>query len=177
MLQINKEDGGTRQFIAVTNNENKICEEVTYPRLEKVIKGYKNKSGNKVEGLGGNLNYFQTSLLKKSPNSDEMKIRIAENCVDLLCFKEGIFEEVTKNESFSIFKCNEKVLAIYHSYDDTDLNAMKNELDNLKLGNKKAYIFTFDNSGLNPSDYEEWANIDIEPIPQNILEVLGGYDA
>ena len=177
VLQVNKEDGGNRKFIAVTNNENKICEEVTYPRLEKVIKGYKDKSGNKVAGLGGNLNYFQTNLLKKSLNADEMKIRITENCVDLLCFKEGIFDEVSKKESFSIFMSNNQVLAIYHSYDNSDLNSMKIELDNIKLEKKKAYIFTFDNSGLNPSDYEDWGDIEIEPIPQNILEVLGGYDA
>lgn len=177
VLQVNKEDGGSRRFIAVTNNENKICEEVTYPRLEKVIKGYKDKSGNKVQGLGGNLNYFQTSLLKKSLNADEMKLRVTENCVDLLCFKEGIFDEVSNTNSYSIFKDKQKVLAIYHSFDNSDLAKMKSELDSFITESKKAYIFTFDPVDLNPSDYEDWKNIEIEPIPQNILEVLGGYDA
>jgi adenine-specific DNA-methyltransferase len=36
VIEMNKEDGGNRQFILVTNNENNICEEVTYPRLLKV---------------------------------------------------------------------------------------------------------------------------------------------
>ena len=31
------EDGGNRHFILCTNNENNICEEVTYQRLKTVI--------------------------------------------------------------------------------------------------------------------------------------------
>jgi len=51
----NKEDGGNRRFILVTNNENNICTNVCYPRIKKVIQGYKNLKGEQVEGLGGNL--------------------------------------------------------------------------------------------------------------------------
>lgn len=58
VLELNK-DGGNRKFILCTNNENKICEEVTYERIKRVMKGYKNKKGEKVEGLGGNLSYFK----------------------------------------------------------------------------------------------------------------------
>jgi adenine-specific DNA-methyltransferase len=174
VLQVNKEDGGNRSFIAVTNNENKICEEVTYPRLEKVIKGYKGKSGNIVPGLGGNLNYFKTSFLKKSLNADEMKIRVTENCVDLLCFKEGIFnEEHSTSDSYKIFKKGDKVLGIYNSFDYGDLLKLKNDLDNYEESIKKVYVFTFDNSGLNPNDFLDWKNIELEPIPRKILEIIG----
>ena len=41
VLELNKKDGGNRQFILCTNNENNICTDVTYPRLKKVIEGYK----------------------------------------------------------------------------------------------------------------------------------------
>lgn len=41
ILELNKQDGGNRKFILCTNNENNICEEVTYKRLENVIKNYK----------------------------------------------------------------------------------------------------------------------------------------
>jgi adenine-specific DNA-methyltransferase len=41
VLELNREDDGQRQFILCTNNENNICEEVTYPRIERVINGYK----------------------------------------------------------------------------------------------------------------------------------------
>ena len=44
VLELNAEDGGNRQFILCTKNENNICHDVTYPRIEKVIKGYKAKN-------------------------------------------------------------------------------------------------------------------------------------
>ncbi len=37
VMKLNAEDGGTRKFILVTNNENGICEKVTYERLKRVI--------------------------------------------------------------------------------------------------------------------------------------------
>lgn len=40
VLELNKEDGGTRRYIVVTNNENRICEQICYPRLRRVIQGY-----------------------------------------------------------------------------------------------------------------------------------------
>jgi len=37
VMEMNKEDGGTRQFILCTNNDNKICREVTFERIKRVI--------------------------------------------------------------------------------------------------------------------------------------------
>jgi adenine-specific DNA-methyltransferase len=177
VLQLNSEDGGNRQFILVTNNEDNICDEVTYPRLKKAIKGFKSNKDESVEGLGGNLNFFKTKFLRKSLSSDDLKIKVTENCIDLLCFKEGIFDEVDSNESFSIFKNSEYVLGIYHTYDNFDLDELKNQLNSFKEMKKKAYVFTFDKSGLNPNDFLGWKGITLEPIPQKILEVLGGLYA
>jgi len=47
VMEMNKADGGNRQFIMCTNNENKICEQITYPRIEKVINGYPFKGKEK----------------------------------------------------------------------------------------------------------------------------------
>jgi adenine-specific DNA-methyltransferase len=63
VLAANNHDGGTRQFILCTNNENKICTTVTYPRLKKVIKGYTFNS-SRIKGLGGSLQYFKTTHTK-----------------------------------------------------------------------------------------------------------------
>ena len=51
-MQLNAEDGGNRQCILVTNNENNICEEVTYERNKRVIEGYTNSKGQ----TGGRIN-------------------------------------------------------------------------------------------------------------------------
>lgn len=40
ILEMNKIDGGKRKFILCTNNQNGICRDITYKRIEKVMKGY-----------------------------------------------------------------------------------------------------------------------------------------
>lgn len=37
LMRLNKLDNGNRKFILITNNEKKICEEITYTRLKKAI--------------------------------------------------------------------------------------------------------------------------------------------
>lgn len=61
VLALNKEDGGHRQFILCTNNQNEICEKVTYERLARVSRGNK-----KVEALPCNLKYYKTEFVEKS---------------------------------------------------------------------------------------------------------------
>ncbi len=65
VLQLNKKDNGKRKFIICTNNENQICENVTYPRICRAINGYSDLKDRKVAGLGGNLKYFKTSFGEK----------------------------------------------------------------------------------------------------------------
>ncbi len=58
VLEVNQEDRGSRQFILVTNNQNNICEAITYQRLSKVINGYTNIKNKHIEGLPSNLYYY-----------------------------------------------------------------------------------------------------------------------
>jgi len=67
VLELNEEDGGNRQFILCTDNENKICTEICYPRIYKVMKGYVTPDGKKIEGLEGSLKYYKTAF----ENDDE----------------------------------------------------------------------------------------------------------
>lgn len=48
VLELNKRDDGNRKFILCTNNENNICEEVTYRRLRGVMDGYKYKGKDRT---------------------------------------------------------------------------------------------------------------------------------
>lgn len=50
VMELNEEDGGKRQFILVTNNENGIGENITRERLYRVING-KGSKGEKIEWL------------------------------------------------------------------------------------------------------------------------------
>lgn len=75
VLELNKEDGGNRKFILCTNNENNICEEVTYERIKRVIHGYAD-----VEGIPANLKYFKTDFIPKDADnvSEELLSHIKE---------------------------------------------------------------------------------------------------
>ena len=103
VMQLNKEDGGKRQCILVTNNENNICREVTYERNRRVIEGYTTPKGVQVEGLReNNLRYYRTHLLPRERTNRNMR-RLVAASTDLLCIKENLFEELKiKNEELRI---------------------------------------------------------------------------
>ena len=93
VMQLNKEDGGRRQCILVTNNENNICRDVTYERNKRVIEGYTTPKGVQVEGLReNNLRYYRTRLLPRERTNRNMR-RLVAASTDLLCIKENIFDE------------------------------------------------------------------------------------
>ena len=50
VMNLNAKDGGKRKFILVTNNENGLCEKVTYERLKRVIA---------KEGYAARLKYYK----------------------------------------------------------------------------------------------------------------------
>ena len=111
VLEMNKEDGGNRKFILCTNNENNICTDICYPRITKVINGYKNMKGEKVPGHGGNLKYYTSDFVEAGP-SDKNKRKLVNESTDMLCIKESAFELVQEAEDFKIFRNSERYLSI-----------------------------------------------------------------
>ena len=102
-MQLNAEDGGHRQCILVTNNENGICEKVTYERNRRVIQGYTTPKGEQVEGLThNNLRYYKADFISREPSSKN-KRELVKAATDLLCIKENLYEEVKVT-------CNDKTL-------------------------------------------------------------------
>lgn len=165
ILDLNKEDGGQRSFIVCTNNENGICEEICYPRIKNVIRGY-----NHNEATGGSLKYFKTKFVKKNANGDDFKTRITSECTEMLCLREGIFDEVKKAAHYRIFQQGDKTLAVYYSLARTSLPALKKELEKID-GEKTLYCFTLDPVGLSKTEFAGWHGVTLEPIPQKILDV------
>lgn len=101
-MQLNAEDAGHRQCILVTNNENNICEDVTYERNKRVINGYTTPKGVEVAGLkNNNLRYYKTEFVPRD-NSHQSRKTQAYAMTDLLCIKEGIYEEKSAFGSLSL---------------------------------------------------------------------------
>ena len=168
VLELNKEDGGNRRFILVTNNENNICTDVCYPRIEKVINGYKNLKGEMVEGLGGNLKYFKTAFVDAEP-TDENKKKLVDKSTEMLCLKEDCFDFVKEGEYFRIFKNpKDKYLGIV--YDDEGIEPIKEEIKNIGM-KFVVYVFSLDDSA-REEEFEDIKDmVELKPIPAAILNV------
>lgn len=92
-MQLNSEDGGHRKCILVTNNENNICEEVTYERNKRVINGYTTPKGEAVEGLTANtLHYYRTDFVGRNRSMRNMR-KLMSLSTDMLCIKEDLYTE------------------------------------------------------------------------------------
>lgn len=95
-IQLNAKDGGNRQCILVTNNENNICEEVTYERNKRVIQGYTNAKGVQVAGLANNnLRYFRSEYVGRE-KTHKNKRELVLAATELLCIKEDIYTELAE---------------------------------------------------------------------------------
>lgn len=98
-LELNK-DGGNRQCILVTNNENNICEEVTYERNKRVIQGYTNAKGVAVEGLkNNNLRYYKSEFVSRE-TSLKNKRELTYLATELLCIKEDCYTAFPSKEKW-----------------------------------------------------------------------------
>ena len=95
VAQLNKEDGGNRKYILCTNNENNICEEVTYKRL-----------ANIQEDLPHNLKYFKTEFIEKE--DEDLEYALLNNVKTLIELEHAIdLEESDKAVAFTLSEIRE----------------------------------------------------------------------
>lgn len=168
VLELNNEDDGNRKFILCTNNENQICTDVCYPRVKKVIDGYKNSTGEKITGLGGNLKYFKTEFVSWEP-TDRNKRDLVQKSTELLCLKEDCFDLVQEGKQFKIFKNHEdRYLGIIYYFDG--IEAFKKEI--AKLDKKiNTYVFSLSDI-IDEEEFQEVSElVNLKPIPASILNV------
>jgi len=167
VLELNKEDGGQRQFILCTNNENNICSNVCYPRIKKVIEGYKNPKKEKVSGLGGNLKYYTCDFVEAKP-TDLCKRKLVNECTEMLCIHENTFEPVQDSSDFKIFKNANQYLGIVY-YEDA-INDFKKALTKIK-GPCNAYIFSMTDDPHKSQFADVAGEVTLCAIPEVILKV------
>jgi adenine-specific DNA-methyltransferase len=168
VLELNKEDGGNRQFILCTNNENNICTDVCYPRIKKVIEGYKNLKSEEVEGLGGNLKYFKTDFVDYDEPTDKNKIKLTKQVTEMLCVKEGTFEEVLDQKDFKVFKNANHYTGII--FDQVAIPTFKKAIKNIK-GKFSIYVFSLGDETFDDEFKDIKQKVKLSPIPEAILRV------
>lgn len=167
VLELNKTDNGQRQFILCTNNENNICTEVCYPRVKKVIQGYKSTKGEKNDGLGGNLKFYKTNFVGSEPTHRNKKL-LTDKSIEMLCIKENTFEEVLNKKDIFIFKSKERFAAIL--FDEMKMGEFKAEIKKLKMP-VSIYVFSLEGDDFK-EEFENLKNeITLCSIPEAILKV------
>jgi adenine-specific DNA-methyltransferase len=150
------------KFILCTTNDDKekICDKATYPRLQYAISSY-----------GGNVRYFRTALLPKGDSPSQMKINLTNECSEMLCIKEGIYNLELEQSDFKIYSSNDKkrFLCVYFNTEDDSLQEFLAELKKIKSP-KIVYMFS-QNEEIDLSIFKGIKDFNVEAIPQKILNI------
>ncbi len=177
-MALNNIDGGNRKCILVTNNENNICEEVTYERNKRVIEGYENSKGDAVEGLkNNNLRYFKSEYVSRTKSLKNKK-ELTRLATELLCIKEDCYTSVqllqgTKQSEIAVYGNTKTQMVIV--YDDLfieDSIEIIKQLNNEKKNNNRIKVYVFSN-GQYPytEDFEEVARfVELCALPDAIYK-------
>ena len=185
-MQLNEEDGGHRQCILVTNNENQICEKVTYERNRRVMQGYTNAKGEEVAGLGNSLKYYRTAFVGNhdiAHVNDADKVALTQKAGCLLALGENTLEEISTATTYQIFQLRQgdrpangfEYTAIYFSGNLMHFADFRHEIEATQQTNPLAriavYVFTWGEPSIFENEFDDLTGITIKPIPQPILEI------
>lgn len=176
-MQLNAADGGHRQCILVTNNENNICEEVTYERNKRVINGYTTPKGVEVAGLKANtLRYYKTDYISRDRTQKNMRDLVAA-ATDLLCIKEDLYDE---QKTFGRFKLKPHLARYFNDgkkhmliiYREELIDELAAEIAKLDFGKMrlKIYVFSPGRYAFNDNFREVEDKVELVALPAAIYD-------
>lgn len=171
IIELNNEDDFNRRFILCTNNENNICEDITYPRLKTIISGKRMDESIYSNGLKGNIRYYKTDFVNIEGTKDQIYYDLTEKCIPMLCVKEDTYEVVEKNDQYVIYRNteNDKYTCVYFDTIGNKYDKFIETVQRIKE-QKVIYIFTLGNKIVEPG-LNEMKNYTIEAIPQRIYDL------
>lgn len=163
VLKLNQADAGHRQFILATNNENRIAETCTLPRIKAAITGFKGERGTRA-----NLRYFKTAFIRKNNVSDDTRRELVSRSTDMICVRENTFDKKHDSKQYKIYSNGKVSTGILF-----DLDAIKDFKARLASLKSPAHIYVF--SLTDDVFADDFADLKVKhklcPIPESILEV------
>ncbi len=143
VLELNKEDNGNRQFILCTNNENNICEEITYKRIKNVINGY-----GKYDALKTNLKYYRCTYIPRiNTENENLHNNLLINIKNLIQLENGIEIDDNKirvyldEEELDKFSTNKEELEVCEKvYISSDILLTSEQEEIFENNNIEVYI-------------------------------------
>jgi adenine-specific DNA-methyltransferase len=155
--------------------DNGICQNVTYPRMRKVIEGYTDSKGNQVEGLGGNLSYLKTDFVPKYKELDKRELALSNKIYNLIKMSEEAHIEIDVEQDFyKLYKSEveeNKIVAFYNRVlDYNELKTIQSKMEEFKDYKKIIYIRENVNF-LNDSRIEELKGqgFEFKEIPRELM--------
>lgn len=151
VLELNQADKGNRKFILCTNNENGICEDITYPRIKTVIIGKRMDDSVYSDGIPANLKYYRTDFVSK--DSDDISTELLKHIMEMVQLEHGI-------------KIDNKEYLIILSDDEADeLERRWNEYPNMKV------IYISKEVLLTTSQNTLFGNVPVHIIPDYYFKI------
>lgn len=183
VMELHKDDFDTSpQYILVTNNDESICEEITYKRLLNSNNGYiiqKKKNTIVKQALNSNLEYLKTELLKYDPDkhSDlDIKEFMVDKLTEIIKVREACFTLEDINSYLQKFNKDEKSVYILHDIYKMSKNDYDQVIEILNNDTKQdisIYILSMSNHSHYANKIAKASkNITFEPLPESFLKML-----
>ncbi|MCH5250391.1 MAG: site-specific DNA-methyltransferase [Lachnospiraceae bacterium] len=145
ILELNQQDGGNRKFILCTNNENNICEDLTYQRIKTVITGKRKDGTEYSEGIPANLKYYCTDFVSR--DEEFLADALLEHTIEMIQLEHGI----------KIDDC--QYMLLLNDEEADELERCWNEYSDIKA------IYISQNVLLTAKQEELFGNVDVHMIP------------
>jgi len=175
VMSLNAEDGGNRTCILCTNNENNICENVTYERNKRVIEGYTKPNREEVAGLAdNNLRYYRTEFLPRERSVKNMR-ELVHASTGLLCIKNDLYTEAP----FGGRKMNPKYARYFENsgmrmlviYEEQAIPFIADIIKTMPDGEKiKVYVFSHGSYAYDDEFAEVEDSVELCALPQAIYD-------
>ena len=145
VLELNKQDGGNRKFILCTNNENNICENITYQRLKTVITGLRQDGSEYSKGISSNLKYYKTGFVAK--DEEFLSDALLDHIKEMVQLEHGVRVDGTKH------------IIVMSEEEVDELEANWNDYKNVEA------LYVSRNVLLSTQQNAKFKNVDIYVIP------------
>lgn len=140
VLELNEEDGGQRKFILCTNNENNICEEITYQRIKTVITGKRQDGSEYSEGIPANLKYYHTDFVPK--NEEYLADSLLNHVTEMIQLEHGVRID---DDSYIMIMSDEEADELEKKWNEyTDIKAIYVSQDVLLTASQEALFGSVD---------------------------------
>ena len=160
VLNLNKQDGGNRQFIMIEMED--YAESITAERVRRVINGYGN-----TEGTGGDFSYYTLgdSLFDSEGNLNEsLEIQKIREYVWFMETRKPYQNQVLENPYLLGIDNNS---AFYFYYEPNEATTLSSETINIIKTKAESYVVYADNCLLDEQTMKN-ANIIFKKIPREI---------